>query len=177
MEIPAARLLIVGDGPCREAITATVDQLGLADHVRLLGTRDDVPELLAAADVLVLTSDMEASPVSILEAMACGKPVVATQVGSVAASVHDGQTGFLAEPGDWRRIARHVIHLLRKPALAHQMGERGRQHVLAHASLERMVRGYEQLVSDIYRRKSSPASATRGDGLSRSTTGRGSLSR
>ena len=80
--VPGARFLIVGDGPKRAELEALAESFAIAEAVRFLGTRSDVPELLSLIDVLVLTSHIEANPVSILEAMAGGKPVVATRVGS-----------------------------------------------------------------------------------------------
>jgi glycosyltransferase involved in cell wall biosynthesis len=153
LEAPEARLLIVGDGPRRDVLEQTAKALGIDSMVRFLGTRGDIPEILALANVFVLSSHNEANPVSILEAMACGKPVVATDVGSVGEAVIDTQTGFLVEPGDAQRMARHLIHLFRKPALARRMGRLGRQHVIDRWSLTQMVRGYEALIGEIYTAK------------------------
>ena len=103
--IPEARFLIVGDGPEREALVQLTRELDLGDAVHFLGNRSDVPEILAALDVFALTSRIEANPVSILEAMASGKPVVAPRVGSIDESVSDGETGFLTEPGNVQQVA------------------------------------------------------------------------
>jgi glycosyltransferase involved in cell wall biosynthesis len=158
-EVPTAQLLVVGDGPERPRLEALAGELDLAGAVRFAGTRGDVAELLALADVFALTSHNEANPVSILEAMACGKPVVATRVGSIAETVLDGETGILAPPDSARRVSRHLIHLLRKPELARQMGRRGREAVVAGWSLERMVRGYEDLLCELYAAKARRARA------------------
>jgi glycosyltransferase involved in cell wall biosynthesis len=154
-EIPRARFLVVGDGPQRAGLEKRAAELGVADAVQFLGTRHDVAEVLSLVDVFVLTSHMEANPVSILEAMACEKPVVATSVGSVPENVLDGRTGYLAEPGDARRIADRVIRLLRDPALAAEMGRAARRHVAQHASSDRMVEGYQDLIEQIYREKAA----------------------
>ena len=151
-----AAFLIVGDGPRREHLEQLTERMGLGEVVRFLGTRGDVPELLAAMDVVALTSRNEASPVSLLEAMACGRPVVTTRVGSIAESVTDGQSGFLVEPGDARAIADRVAHLLETPRLATQMGSAGRRQVQQCWSLERMVDGYQQLIERIYDSKCDP---------------------
>ena len=95
--------------------------------------------MLALADVFVLTSHMEANPVSILEAMAVEKPVVATRVGSVPETVLDGKTGFLATPGSAEEIASRMVELLQSPDAAAAMGRAGREEVIAHWSVERMV--------------------------------------
>ena len=153
-EVHRARFLVVGDGPERKRLKDLARELSLDGSVGFLGTRSDVPELLALMDVLVLTSQMEANPVSILEAMACEKPVVATAVGSVAENVLDGLTGYLTDPGSADQTARRVMELFRDPGRAAAFGRAGRQHVLAHASSQRMVEGYQDLIAELYSRKS-----------------------
>lgn len=150
-----AHFLIIGDGAKRPELEALRDDLGLAEAVHFLGTRGDIPELLSLVDVLMLTSHMEANPVSILEALACGKPVVATRVGSIAESVHDGQSGYLVEPGDERALADRVVALFNDSELARRFGQTGRQTVVEHWSLERMVEGYQEMIEGIYARKSA----------------------
>lgn len=147
---PEAHYLVIGDGPRRAELEALAQSLGLAGAVHFLGTRADIPDLLGLVDVLVLSSHMEANPVSILEGLACGKPVVATRVGSVPESVIDGKTGHLVPPGDADALAARVLELFCHPAIAGQMGRAGRQLVVEQWSLERMVRGYQDLVHDIY---------------------------
>lgn len=154
-------LLVVGDGPERAAIEQLARQLGIDRCVHLLGTRNDVPQLLSLVDTVLLTSHMEANPISLLEAMACGKPVLATAVGSVPETVLDGVTGYLVSPGDVSAIARRLGQLLRHPAHAAAMGRAARQHVAAHWSLENTVRGYEQMVQILYCRK-LPSRSARG---------------
>lgn len=151
---PAARFLIVGEGPERPRLEALCVQLGLKEAVLFLGNRSDIPDLLAACDVFALTSKMEANPVSILEAMATGKPVVAPRVGSIAESVIEGETGFLTTAGDEVQAARAISQLLTDRQLAGDMGRAGRAAVDARWSLRRMVEGYEGLITEIYRQKS-----------------------
>ncbi len=98
-ELPEARFLVVGDGPGRKQLESLAGELSVSDVVHFLGTRGDIPEILSLIDVLVLTSHMEANPISILEAMAAEKPVVATRVGSIEQTVTDGKTGYLVPPG------------------------------------------------------------------------------
>jgi glycosyltransferase involved in cell wall biosynthesis len=150
---PECRFLIVGDGPRRAALETLAGDLGLAGVVHFLGARDDVPQLLALLDVFVLTSKMETSPVSILEAMACGKPVVATRVGSVPQTVVEGRTGYLVAPGSADELAARILELLSDPGRAKAMGQAGRQEVVAHGSIGRMVEGYQAMLTGIYRRK------------------------
>ncbi len=148
-QIPNAHFLIVGDGACRARLEQLTDELQLAGSVHFLGIRPDVAELLSLMDVVLLTSRVEANPVSVLEALAVGKPVVATRVGSVAEMVLDGETGYLVEPGHAAAMAEHVVALFRAPHLARSLGAAGREHVVAHGSLERMVAGYEDLLSEL----------------------------
>lgn len=152
-ELPRTHFLVIGDGPRRPALQTQAATLGIEPHVHFLGTRGDIPRLLAALNVFLLTSDNEANPVSILEALSVQVPVVATDVGSVAATVRPGQTGCLAPAGDVRQLALYATRLLRDPRLARALGEAGRREVVGHWSLDRMVRGYEQLILEIYRRK------------------------
>ena len=151
--VPDAQLLVVGDGPERPALEARTHELGLESAVRFLGTRSDIPELLAAMDVFILTSHMEANPVSILEAMATGKPVIAPRVGSIPDSVADGQTGFLTEPGNVPQVAARLQDLLLHSDRASAMGQLGRALVERRWSLENMVEGYQRLIEEIYGRK------------------------
>jgi glycosyltransferase involved in cell wall biosynthesis len=154
--IPDAMFLLVGDGPQREQIKVAVASAGLHDCVRLLGSRGDIPDLLAAMDVFVLSSRMEANPVSILEAMAAGLPVVATRVGSVFETVHDGRNGYLVQSGDAESIARHCIFLASRPDVAQRMGQLGRQVTEQQWSVDCMVEGYQQLIVEVYQRKRGP---------------------
>jgi len=148
-----ARFLIVGDGRRRGELETLAAELLPADAVKFLGSRPDVPELLSLFDVFLLTSHMEANPVSILEAMACGKPVVAPRVGSIPETIDHGQTGLLFEPGDSAAAAELVLGLLADSAGRERIGEAARRWVVAHGSVESMVEGYEKLISEIYRCK------------------------
>lgn len=152
-EQPTARFLVIGDGARRAELEALARELGLAERVRFLGTRSDVPELLGLVNVLVLSSHMEANPVSVLEGLACGKPVVATRVGSLGETVHDGVNGYLTPAGDAAAMAARIGELLANPARAAELGAAGRQRVVDHWSLERMVEGYEDLITCVYQTK------------------------
>jgi len=166
-QVPRARFLIVGDGPERQSLEALARQLSLEDGVHFLGSRSDVAELLSLIDVLVLTSRMEASPVSVLEAMAGEKPVVATRVGSLPETVLDGRTGYLVTPGDEQGIADRVIELFDDPQRAARMGRAGREHVLAHGSVGRIFFFNDTATTEIYtakcnrRRKRGKAAGSR----------------
>ncbi len=153
-EEPGTYFLIVGDGPMRSSLESYCGELRLNGCVRFLGTRSDIPDLWSQMEVGLLTSTHEAYPVTLLEAMACGKPVVATQVGAVEEIVQDSRTGFLVPSGDAAAIADWTVQLLRQPALARSLGSAARAWVVEHASVERMVRGYEELLWELYERKS-----------------------
>jgi glycosyltransferase involved in cell wall biosynthesis len=154
--LPDARFLIVGDGPERGRSEQWSRELGLSDCVHFLGSRPDIPRWLAALDVFALTSHNEANPVSILEAMSCGLPVVAPRVGSISESVAEEKSGFLVEPGNEYEQARCWMTLLQDRQLARKMGQAGRRTVLESWSLDRMVRGYETLIERIYASKRGP---------------------
>jgi glycosyltransferase involved in cell wall biosynthesis len=149
------RFVLVGNGPERESLDQLTAELGLTDIVHFLGARSDVPQLLPLFDVFTLTSKIEASPVSILEAQACGLPVVSTRVGSIPESVIDGQTGYLASPGAVEEVAAAVIRLLRSPDLRQALGSAARQFVVHHRSLQSMVTGYEELITSLYEQKTA----------------------
>lgn len=112
-----------------------------------------MPQLLNAIDVCTLTSHNEANPVSILESLACGVPVVATRVGSVHETVIPDQTGYLIAPGSVTELAERVHALFADPTCRYRMGEAGRRLVESDWSLDRMVRGYEELITGIYESK------------------------
>lgn len=151
--VPDARFLIVGDGPCRAELEALSASLNLQDIVQFLGVRSDVAQLLSLSTVAVLTSKMEANPVSLLEAMATATPVVATRVGSIPETVIDGTCGFLVPPDDPETLAQRIEVLFADRTLAGVLGCQAREHVVRHWSLDRMVTGYEDLITTIYRQK------------------------
>jgi len=152
---PDAHFVIIGDGPERPKIEAAVDRAGLRERMHLLGSRSDTNRLVAALDVFALTSLNEASPVSILEALACGVPVVSTRVGSVSESVLEGWNGFTVPSGDRNGIADKVELLLENQVYAAGLGSQGREHVLHHFSLNAMVAGYENLLAEVFLEKTT----------------------
>lgn len=151
-QVPNAQFVIVGDGPLREKLIAQAGELGVAGCVHFLGLRFDVPQLLGLMDVFLLTSHIEANPVSVLEAIASGIPVVATRVGSVPETVQDG-AGFLVDPGDAEAIARRLVQLWADPSLLRSMGQAGRELVVRDWSLQAMVEQYQNLIEEIYGQK------------------------
>ena len=133
-------LLIVGDGPYRPEVEALIKALGLEKRVTLLGFRRDVPALLGASDLFVLSTDLwEGLPLTILEAMAAGRPVVASRIGGIVEAVSEGETGLLVPPKDPVALEEAMYSLLSNPAKAAAMGQAGRERVARHFTLERMV--------------------------------------
>lgn len=144
-ENPGCQLLIVGEGPAHEALESLSDRLGLSPCVRFAGTRRDIPRILPVLDVFVLPSLYEGFGIAILEAMAAGKPVVATTVGGIPEFVVPGETGLLVEPGNAEALAEAIGRLLSDPERARQMGIRGRERVLAGYQISTVVRRHEQV--------------------------------
>lgn len=127
--IPSAEFLVIGDGPAGNMLKSLAGDLRLSESVHFLGERPDVPDLLAALDILVMTSYTESFPNAILEAMAMGKPVVATNVGGIPEVVAQGQTGFLVAPRDPKAIADRVLSLCQDSTRRHEMGKAARARV------------------------------------------------
>jgi glycosyltransferase involved in cell wall biosynthesis len=151
--VPAAEFIIVGDGPAKTALQKYSRTLNIEHAVHFLGSRGDVEQVLAACDVFMLTSDNEASPVSIMEAMACGLPVIAPAVGSVSEIVAHKETGFVIDKGNERQFARRCGQLLEDRPLAKSMGKAGTLRIQHVGSLARMVAGYERLLTTQFAKK------------------------
>jgi len=147
----AGRLIIAGDGSLLEAARQRAARLGIANRVHFLGVRAGVPELLAASDVFALASDWEGSPLSVMEAMAAGLPVVATSVGGVPELVGDGATGILAPPGDVGALAGALESLARDPQRRREMGAAGRE-CSKRFDVSAMVAAYAALFEEVARR-------------------------
>ncbi len=144
-EFPGLRVLIAGEGDRRFALEDLAQELGLQDTVMFLGVRTDVPDVLAALDVAVSTSDFEGSPLSVMEYMEAARPIVATRVGGVPDLIDDGVHGRLVEPQDPDAFAAAVGELLRDPAKAADMGHRAQERRRAEFDIDVMVRRLEEL--------------------------------
>jgi len=148
---PQAKLLIIGEGELKTNLFKLRAELELEDKVLLLGHRDDIPSLLNLMDVFILSSRLEGCSISILEAMASGKPVIATRVGGNPELVLEGKTGFLVPSAEPEKLAETIIQLLKDEKLRKKMGEEGRKRVMEKFSRESMVKNYEELYSQILR--------------------------
>ena len=132
-KIQGSRLLLVGRGELEDYLQRTVEGMDMAQSVRFLGYREDVPEILAAADVVVLTSRHEGLPRCIMEAMAAGKPVIATDVRGNRDLVTDGYSGYLVALDDWRTLADRIVQLADNPESMVIMGRAGRQKIQSYS--------------------------------------------
>ena len=148
-DVPDFRLKIVGDGPERSRLEQLRDKLRLEQHVDFLGERHDVPQLLAKAGFFVLSSRSEGISLTILEAMAVGLPVVATNVGGNPEIVADGRTGRLVASGSPERLADAMRDMLANREQWPVMGELGRQCVEQHFNVREMVRQYEGIYREL----------------------------
>ena len=147
--VPEARFLLAGDGPERRRLEQRTESLGISDRVVFLGDRPDIPALLAACDVFVLPSLYEGLPLAVLEAMAAGKPVVATAVGGTSEVVVHGKTGLLIRPRDPSALAIALREILSDPKWARAMGAAGRERARAHFSATRMVADVTAIYDEI----------------------------
>ena len=144
--LPDATLLVVGDGPLRDALERRGDA-----GVRFLGWRDDLARIWAAADVALLTSRNEGTPVALIEAAAAGVPAVATNVGGVPSVVEDGVTGVLVPSGDFARFGAAVLTLLRDSRRRTRMGAAARRRAAARFGHERLLTDLRRLYSSLAR--------------------------
>ena len=140
---PHARAVLVGDGPDRAALEARAAELGVAGHTTFLGERPDIERLLPAMDVFVLSSREEGIPNALLEAMAAGRPAVATAVGGTPEVLEHGVTGWLVPPADPAALAAALAEALDDPAEAARRGAAARRETIARMSIDAMVRRHE----------------------------------
>ncbi len=140
-----AGVCLVGDGPDRDEVEREAHRLGIARHCFYLGYQEDIARWYAAVDAVVLPSENEGTPVSVIEALAAGRPVVATRVGGVPDVVTDGKDGFLVEVGDVAALADRLARLAADADLRESMGAAGRARVLSRYAVDRLVDDVDRL--------------------------------
>lgn len=152
--VPQARFLIIGDGPLRDDLERKALQLDLPpQYVRFLGSRQDIPELLSALDIFALSSEREGLPVSLLEAMAASRPVVATQVGGIPQVIQDGYNGVLIPPHDPAALAKAIRKLIEDNTQRKSLEKQGYRTVETRFSVEVVSRQIIALYSSLLEKK------------------------
>lgn len=156
-QVPDTHLMVIGDpgfweSEYEDELKERAEDRGVADHVHWLGFREDIPQLLALTDVVVLPSENEPFGMVLVEAMAAGKPVIATRAAGPLEIVVDGETGLLVEIGDTGGVADAIVELLSNLERARQMGKAGRERALEHFDISRMLEQiygiYKRVLSD-----------------------------
>jgi glycosyltransferase involved in cell wall biosynthesis len=142
---PSLTVLIAGEGPERASLEGLARELGISDHVRLLGYREDVPDILRALDIAVSSSDFEGSPLAVMEYMDAGLPIVATAVGGVPDLITDGVDGRVVERRDPHALASAISELLGDRELGERMGASARERRRTEFDLDTLVRRLEDL--------------------------------
>jgi glycosyltransferase involved in cell wall biosynthesis len=147
--LPQCRFVIAGDGPQRDALRAQAAALGLDNHLTFLGYRDDVSAILAALDVFVLSSAWEGLPLVLLEAMAAGKPIVATDVGGCREAIVDGVNGTLVPPDAADALANAIVRYCSDREAARRAGRHSRERFVERFSVRRMLQRYDEAFRDL----------------------------
>lgn len=148
-EFPDVRFLFCGDGERRAIFEQQAAALGIEKHFLFLGRRDDVPQILGCCDIGVLPSQAEGLPNAVLEYLAAGLPTVASRVGGNVEIIQEGKTGLLVPPQDASTLASAILRLLREPALAAELGRKGREFVAAEFSFQLMIEKTDQMYTEL----------------------------
>lgn len=146
---PNARLVLVGEGVLQEQLEQQVKCLRLDRQVHFLGLRSDIPDVLGASDAFVLSSDYEGNPLSVMEAMASGLPIVSTAVGGVPGLFESGREGILVQPGDVQGLSSAMIFLLENPKLRQFLGAAAARRARDQFDVSTMVQAYEALYKSL----------------------------
>ena len=163
-DVPDATLLLAGDGPLRSQMDTLVTSLGVANAVRFLGWRHDLPALYCTLDIVLLSSLNEGTPVSVIEGMAAGRVVVATDVGGVRDVIEHGRTGLLVPPRQPQALAEAIGSLARDAGARNRMGRNGRQAAVARFRASRLIDDVDRVYRAglaAKRREASPESVQR----------------
>src|SRR6267143_1226212 len=146
---PNAHLVLVGEGALREQLEQQAKNLGVAGQAHFLGLRADIPDVLGAMDVFVLSSDYEGNPLSVMEAMASGLPIVSTAVGGVPNLIESGKEGLIVQPGDVQGLSNAMASLLRNREARQSLGMAAARRARKNYDVPRMVQAYEELYENL----------------------------
>ena len=146
---PKAHLVLAGQGVLRAQLQERVNRLGLTSRVHFLGLRTDIPDVLGAADIFVLGSDYEGNPLSVIEAMAAGLPIVSTAAGGVPELLQNGKQGFIVQPGQGEQLSEAMMTLLKDPGLRRTMGAAAAARAKEKFDVSAMVSAYEELYDEL----------------------------
>jgi glycosyltransferase involved in cell wall biosynthesis len=146
---PDARLVLVGEGALRKQLEQQARSLGVAGQVHFLGLRSDIPDVLGATDVFVMSSDFEGHPLSVIEAMASGLPIVGTAVGGVPGLIENGKQGLLVAAGDVRGLCETMTFLLQDRETRRRLGMAGARRARNQFDVSAMVRAYEDMYEEL----------------------------
>lgn len=147
-ETVKAKLVLVGDGPERSDVERLVRELNVQDHVLFLGKQSALPDILSIADIFLLPSQQESFGLSALEAMSCGVPVVATNIGGIPEVVEHGESGYIAELGDVSRMAKYCVELLTNTKKLNVFREKARERAVTKFDIDLIVPMYEALYDE-----------------------------
>jgi L-malate glycosyltransferase len=151
--LPEIEFVLIGDGPLRPSLEAMVWQLGIGEKVMFAGERHDIPAMLAGLDATVLISSSESLSNAILESMAAGVPVVATDVGGNPELIKNGETGLLAPPGDESKLVEALTYLVRNPAIRAKFGNESKRFARTHFHMNEICGRFEQLYLRLARKE------------------------
>ena len=157
----ALKVMIVGEGPDRQEIEDLVQEYGLQSNVVLAGQQSDMPGVYAAMDIFVLPSLDEGLPMTVLEAMAAGRPVVATRVGAIPGVIKDGENGLLVDPRDTAGLRDAIARLLSDPDLCRRIGDKAHEWVRRNYTSEEMALKYRQMYEAILGKPSMASTSAR----------------
>lgn len=146
---PRAHLVLAGQGVLQAQLQVRVNQLGLTNRVHFLGLRTDIPDVLGASDIFVLSSNYEGNPLSVIEAMAAGLPIVSTAAGGVPELLQNGKEGFIVQPGNADGLSEAMVTLLNDSNLRRTMGVAAAVRAKAKFDVSAMVRAYEELYDEV----------------------------
>lgn len=144
-KFPETAFLIAGDGPVKKNLISETTKLGISDNFFFLGMRDDIPELLQLFDIYILPSEWEGLPLVILEAMAAGRCILASDVGGIPLAIKNGHNGILFEPKNAKRLAEEAVKLLDDPDLRNIFSNNAHKTFIEHFTVEKMLEKYEKV--------------------------------